>query len=241
MTDKLATLPPMGETALQVGDLLRHAIDKGVSVESLERLVALHERIADRMAAQEFAVAMSDFQRRCPPIRKNKKASIRMDSGASFSYQYAELHEIASVVNPLLAELGLSYTWDSKSTETSCECTCTVRHVNGHSVTASFSAPIQARSKATSQAQNGAMALTHAKRQALVQVLGLTLCDPDTDAAVEPSGAITATQAADLECLIEEVKADRGKFLKYMETETVEEIPASEYDRAVAALRRKKK
>jgi hypothetical protein len=51
---------------------------------------------------------------------------------------------------------------------------------------------------------------------------------------------ITPEQAADLESLIEEVQADRRKFLKYLHAETIDKIRASEFSRAVAALEHKR-
>lgn len=240
MSDKLAVMAPAGP--LDVADLMRHAIDKGVSVEALEKLVTLHERLADRVAASEFAQAMADFQSECPAIPKSSRASINTKSGARYSYQYAELPAIARVVNPLLAKRGLSYTWDSDMTEAGLmHCVCTLRHVNGHSISASFTAPLDEEAR-MSVTQKGGAALTFAKRQSLVQVLGLTTTDPDTDlAGAGSTDSITAKQEADLDAMISEVNADRARFLKYMGVEALDQLRASDYSRAVAALNAKRK
>ena len=51
---------------------------------------------------------------------------------------------------------------------------------------------------------------------------------------------ITAEQVADLTTLSIEVGADTAKFLKYIGVSTMEEIPARDYGRAVAALEAKR-
>jgi len=52
------------------------------AVEALERLVALHERVEANRAAGEFAGAMAEFQRRCPPIPKSSTAKIVTAGGS---------------------------------------------------------------------------------------------------------------------------------------------------------------
>jgi hypothetical protein len=84
-------------------------------------------------------------------------------------------------------------------------------------------------------------ALTYARRQALVQVLGLTVTDDDTDGAdAKAADKLTDAQVADLYALADEVKANLPKFLKYMGVEALSDIPATDYPRAVSALEKKR-
>lgn len=215
-------------------ELMRYAIERGVPVDTLERLQVMHERAADRAAATEFAAALARFQATCPPIPKRSTANIATRSGVPYHYRYAELDQIARIVGPLLHGQGLSFTWDNRLADGTIHCVCTLRHVNGHQVTATFTCPTDSASAMSAQQKVGA-ALTFARRQALVQVLGLTTCDPDTDAAnPEP---ITADQAADLDALIEEMGAGRTRVLKFAKVARVAEILARDYDRVVAAVR----
>ena len=158
--------------AVRIGSLLSLAIEKGLSVEGLEKLVALHERVMDRSAAQEFAQAMAQFQEECPPIRKTTTATITTKSGGQYQYTYAELDEIARTVRPHLHKHGLSYSWDSACDDKMVSATCVVQHVNGHSRRAGFSAPVDTLAQ-MSGAQKYASALSFAKRQTLIQVLGV--------------------------------------------------------------------
>lgn len=215
-------------------ELLHAAVDKGLPVETLERLQALHERVSDRAAAIEFAQALATFQQRCPPIVKKTIGKVTTKSGVQFSYRYAELDEIARTVNPLLAAVGLSYSWNSEVRDKMLHCTFILRHVNGHSVAANFSAPVES-SAGMSEQQKYAAALTYSRRQSMVQGLGLTTTDPDTDGAnPEP---ITQAQADDLRDLIEEVGANLTRFLKWAKIQRLEDLPARDYESAVNSVR----
>lgn len=219
--------------------LLAAAIDKGTSVEGLEKLVTLYERMADRRAASEFAGALAEFQAACPPIPKTSRANILTKSGVRIEYSYAELDEIAATAGPHLHRLGLSYTWDSEvSADRIVTGTCTLRHHNGHSITAKFSAPIDAGG-VMNETQKVSAALSYAKRQALIQVLGLTTTEPDSD--VVTVDKITAEQKASLRALLQETRSDVDKFMVWMRVGSIDNILQSDYGRAVAALEQKRK
>lgn len=220
--------------------LLRLAVERGVAVEALEKLVALQERYQDRQAQREFAAALADFQSQCPPIPKNSTATIVSEQkGTKFSYSYAELDTIAETVRPFLHALGLSYSWDSTVDSATINCTCTLRHRNGHSITARFAAPVDSAGR-MSVTQRHASALSYARRQSLVQVLGLTTTEPDEDGA-EDVGTITDEQQATLAALMEEVGADRGKFLNWLRVDSLASVRVAQYPAAIKALQQKRK
>lgn len=215
-------------------ELLHLAVEHKLPVETLERLQALHERVSDRAAAIEFAQDLAAFQAACPPIAKTSTANVVTKGGARYSYKYAELDQIARTVRPLLAKRGFSYGWDSELRDKTLHCVCTLRHVNGHSEKANFSAPIDSAAGMSEQ-HKVASALTYARRQSLIQVLGITTADPDTDgASPEP---ITQAQADDLRDLIEECGANLTRFLKWAKIERIEDLPTRDYESAVNAVR----
>lgn len=229
-------LAPRAASGSDVFALIDKAIEHGMTVEVLERLQALHERVSDRAAAVEFAEAMAAFQSQCPPITKLSTGKIATKSGTTYTYKYAELDHIARSIGPILRGVGLSYSWDSATERDTLTCTCTLRHVNGHQVTSKFSCPVANPSGASDQ-QKHAMALTYAKRQALVQVLGLTTTDPDHDGG---SGAlVTSEQVMALEALLQECGVGLARVLKAAKVEALAEIPAADYDRLCQAIRAK--
>lgn len=237
-----ATSKPTGQQVVvhqtaptEIVDLLRAAVEHGLPVETLERLQALHERVSDRAAATEFARELAAFQEECPPIAKTSTANVVTLKGARYSYTYAALDTIARTVRPLLAKRGFSYTWDSEIRDkVLLHCVCILRHVNGHSERANFQAPVES-SAGMSEQQKHASALTYARRQSLVQVLGLTTTEPDTDGAkLEP---ITQDQADDLRALIESEGANLARFLKWAKVQRLEDLPSRDYESAVNTIR----
>lgn len=228
---------PAGEVS--VGQLLQLALEKGTPVEALEKLVALHERVADRAAGQEFARALAAFQQECPPITHSKKAQIVTKGGGKFSYTYAELDAIAREINPILAKHGLSYSWntsvDDKGIRLTCE--CIIRHINGHIAPAStFSLPIGNDSAMSEQQKVGA-ASTYAKRQTLIAALGITTSDDDFDGAakVDPT-PINEDQLIALQDLLTESGRTLPKFLDYLGVDSLEKLPRVRFNEAKAAL-----
>lgn len=233
---EVATIPqPSG-----VPDLLRLAVERGTPVAELKELVALHEQMRQAEAARSFATAMAAFQHECPSIKKSSKAEITTSKGGKYSYTYAELDEIARTINPILAKHGLSYSWDSDIAKDSILCICTIRHADGHSISAKLTIPVENASAATPQQKVGG-ALTYAQRRTLSAALGLTTTDEDTDgggAAADPT-PISEDQVLVLTDLLAESKASPERFLKWIGAASVAAICAVDYDRAVAALRRK--
>jgi hypothetical protein len=64
--------------------------------------------------------------------------------------------------------------------------------------------------------------------------------DVAAERKTEAEAPITAEQAGYLRGLIEQVGADETKFCAYFKVDSVEKIPASRYDKAVAGLQKKK-
>lgn len=236
----MSNLPERIDNTTEVGGLLHLAVDKGVPVETLERIAALYREHQEREAAREFAADFAEFQQSCPPIQKSSTARVQTKSGTYYEYRYAELDEIARTIGPHLHSRGFSYSWDSSEQDGRITCICTLRHANGHHVSATFSAPVDG-SPAMSAQQKAAGTLTYARRQSLVQALGLTTTE-DTDGSAEAARAdITDEQAQIIEALIVEVGADRDRFLAYLKVDDVPSIPQSLYRHAKQALENRRK
>lgn len=217
-------------------ELLRLAVEKGTPVEQLKELVDLHERMADRQARQEFITALAKFKAECPPIVHSRQVGFASGQGAKVSYSYTELDELARVIDPVLTANGFSYGWDQKLDKEFLTTTCTLWHIAGHSRTASFTLPTQNNSAASPQQKIG-MADTYAARRSLIAVLGLTTADKDPRVSEIDPTQITEDQVIMIEDLITELQTSTVKFLKFMEVEKIEDIPAVKFNQAMAALK----
>jgi ERF superfamily protein len=236
-TERLLVSAPNGPS--QVLALMTQALQSGIPVESIREIAALYREEQDRAAAREFAADLAKFQGTVKAVPRTSTASIVSEAkGTKFSYKYAELDQIAETVGKDLHALGFSFSWDSTTSDKMIAVICTLRHRNGHSEDATFSCPVDSTSRMNAQQQHAA-ALTYAKRQSLVQVLGLTMTDPDPDADLAP-GTIGPQQEALLASLLDEVKADKAKFLKWLGVSALGEVREQDYARAINALEQKR-
>lgn len=223
-------------------DIVRFAVERGVSAAELKELIVLQGIVEERQARRDFMNALAAFKAEMRPIAHSKTANITTKGGGKFSYSYTELDAIARVIDPILARHDLSYRWpaskmDEKGMLTA---TCVVSHVNGHSESSSFTLPTANDSAASPQQKIGG-ADTYARRRSLIAVLGLTTTEDDTDAALDVAPtAITNQQITAMEDLIEEVGADRDRFLKYLRVTHLAEVRAADFDSAMAKLRQKR-
>jgi hypothetical protein len=87
----------------------RAARDPGVSVEKLEKLIALQERVLDREAKAAFNTAFVELQAVLPVVVERA----RTDKGT-----YAPLEDIVEKVRPLLHEHGFSISHETLWPET---------------------------------------------------------------------------------------------------------------------------
>jgi hypothetical protein len=180
---------PPGESLARLDPqaLLAKAIETNAGIDTLERLVALAKDLRAIQAREAWYAAMAEFQRTCPPIKKTKQARIPTPRG-SFTYAYAPLDEIMSVVQPILGPLGLSVSWRAGVQDRQVIASCRVAHSLGHveeSGDLAMPIVIAEDNRGASPAQRVAIATTYAKRYALMGILGLAPEDDD-DGGSEP-------------------------------------------------------
>ena len=83
----------------QAENLIASAIDKNVSVETMEKLLALRRELQEEWAKRRFDEAMSTFQGECPVIEKSRKVDFTSKrTGNRTAYSYAPLDAIMKQV-----------------------------------------------------------------------------------------------------------------------------------------------
>lgn len=165
--------------------LIARAIEKGVPIEALEKLLAMREQLVKEQARIAFFSALSKFQGECPVIEKNRVAKIvSKRTGSEYSYNYAPIDTIANVIGPILAKHGLSYAFKTQfeggGSSTVVNVTCIAYHVSGHHEESPFKVPIDALAS-MSEPQKVAAASTFARRYALCSVFGIVTGEDDND------------------------------------------------------------
>jgi hypothetical protein len=170
-------------TDVSPGQLLSQAIDKGVPVETMERLMEMAEKWKANRAREAYYQALSEFQAECPVIHKTK---VVLGKNGKERYRYAPLESIVQQVGALLREHGFSYTLKPETQDGQVKAVCVTHHIDGHSDQSEFTVPIDPDAYMNKQ-QQFASALTYAKRYAFCAAFGIMTGDEDDDAqSAEP-------------------------------------------------------
>lgn len=235
--------PPVLASAPDVSDVIRLMVEKNLPPDALERGFALYERMQAMDAKQKFNGAMAKFAAECPPVpRRTENAQFQVTrAGTRQNRTYASLEDIAETIRAPLAANGLSYRWtgtDVKDGRLTME--CVISHVGGHSESSPVVLPVESKAGCSEQQKYGT-AMEYARRYSLIQALGLTSCDPDTDGNDESGGeVISDQQTADLAAMLDELGGDhKTRFLAWLGVSALSDIPAARFNEAKAALARK--
>jgi hypothetical protein len=183
---ELQTLGP-GEV-VKSGDrsenLLRYAIEKGASVETIERLMNVRRELRQEQAKEAFDAAMADFQSACPVILKRKL-------GAKDAYKYAPLEDIlesrddgGKSVKELIRQFGFSHSATTEIEQGWVKAVVTIKHIAGHSEKSEFKAPVDTRNPMMNDPQRYGGALTFALRYAFKTGFGILTADEDLDGRI---------------------------------------------------------
>jgi len=136
----LAVVQPSSESGVvvSVSSIVSQAITAGASVEVLERLLALQERWEATQARKAFDAAMAELRADLPRIVK----SCHVDFGAGrAAYQYEDLAVLTEALSPVMAKVGLSFRWRTRSEARLITVTCVVAHRDGHMEETTLSCP----------------------------------------------------------------------------------------------------
>jgi len=233
----LAKEPLMAEPSPM--QLLDRAITLGASPETLEKLYNLKARMDTDRARMAFAQALVALQAEMEPVRKTVMASAETGK----HWNYAPIETIMKVLKPLLTAHGFSVTFNSATKDGVLTSSCTLLHKGGHSQTNQFSAVVGEGPPKSTTLQKAGSADTYAKRYALCDALGIVLEGLDNDArAVGDPTPVTPDQAEELRQYVQETlkfnAARQQNFLKAVGGTSFETIPASQYTRAKAWLKK---
>lgn len=215
-------------------EMIRMAVDGGADLEKLEKLLEIQMKWEENEAKKAYHKAMSDFKANPPKILKDKK--VNFGSGKA-SYNHASLANVCEKISERLSEYGLSASW-KVSQNGSVAVTCRVTHSLGHSEETTLSAPAD-----TSGSKNPIQAIgstiTYLERYTLLALVGLATEDQDDDGSKVGVQFIDDQQLSDLVDLITATDTDPKKFLKWLKIESLENLPKSQYKKAIDALRAK--
>lgn len=235
---EIATLPTqVAASPVPVAAMLQAVIEKGVTSENvgaLEKLVGLYERMQDKDAERQFAVAFNGLQAETPNIQAMKPVPAK---DGTIKYYYAPYEEVMAAVGPMLRKFGFTVAFSMRVDGSRIVQSCTLQHLGGHSRTNEFMVRIGSGPPGASEAQADGAAATYAKRMALCSALNIVV-ERDTDARSEGE-PISKEQALELRLRVKETASDEAKFLRYAGAASYEEIGSDNYARLDQLLRGK--
>lgn len=234
----------MTETALAIANtdspasMMMAAIDKGMDLEKLEKFMELQARYEQNQARKAYSQAMSDFKANPPEIEKDKKVSYKTNSGVT-AYNHASLGNVTDKIGSSLSKHGLSASWTTKQDEKGVTVTCRISHVLGHSEETSLTAALdQSGGKNTIQALGST--ISYLERYTILALTGLATHDQDDDGKdSEEVVYISDKQKSTIIDMINSRAVDQKKFLEFIKCESIETIPAVDFNKVMAALRSK--
>ncbi|WP_238296006.1 ERF family protein [Methylobacterium soli] len=212
----------------------RAARDPNVDIDKMERLLGMQERVLARAAKEAFSADFAKMQQDLPTIIERGRG----DKGM----KYALWEDVNDAIKPVLAQHGFGISFKTGRTSERVTVTAILMHQSGHSEETTLELPVD-----TSGSKNAVQAVgsstSYGKRYTAQALLNLTSRDGferDDDGRGAGAGPrITAAQTDELRELAESVGANLPRFLRFMGVDSLPELPAAKFERAVAELRRK--
>ena len=216
------------------GLIERLAISSDADLGKLDRLLAYQDRIHRDQARVAFDVAFSRLQLALPTLAEN--GEIR-DRNGKLEHTYALWEDINEIIKPILAEHGFALWFRTKVDGNRIAVAAVLSHIGGHAeeTTLHFPADLTGGKNAV---QAIGSSTSYGKRYTAAALLNLTSRGEDDDgSAARSEPTISAEQSSALLLLMANTDADEAKLLAYLKIRTLEDLPASRFDRAVDAIR----
>ena len=176
--------PPTQQTALALADnspagMMMAALQKGASLEQVEKLMDLQAKWESREAEKKFNAAFAAFRGEDLRVITDKART----NGPLSGQKYATLHAFVKATKEALSKHGLTASWKVTRDEPDwIEVTCILKHAMGHRETVSMGGPPD-----TGPARNVLQArhstVSYLERYTLKAICGLAEQDDDDDGA----------------------------------------------------------
>lgn len=238
---------PSSESAALIAMIDRAARDPSVNVEKMERLFQMYAAVDERRAKAEYTAALADMQPELPVIDKRGAIERRAkdDSGvkrAAKATKYAKWEDVVEGIAPILGKHGFAITFRIKQDQR-VEVTAVLSHRGGHSESTSMTLPID-DSGAKNNIQGWGSSISYGKRYTAFALLNIAARDEDDDGQAAGNtavaGPISEAQTEAIRKLLVATATDADAFCEYFRIERVADLRTTDYDRAIAALNKKR-
>lgn len=130
---ELAVVPPQplavqqAPQAPSIAEILSAVVAKGITQENvgaLKEIVGLYERMEEKRAEREYAVALGKLQSECENVIATKDVDGK--------FRYAPFLNIWNVVRPAVERNGFTLQWSQEHQDDKIKVTLTLQHLSGH-------------------------------------------------------------------------------------------------------------
>ena len=206
-------------------EMLNAAIERGDSLDRLERLMDLNDRWEKAQAKKAFLEAKARFKASAPTILKDK-------DNKQYGSKYASIGNVVNTINEALAQHALDADWDFDQSDNRIKVTCTLRHVQGHEESRSLFGPPDTSGQ-KNPLQQIKSTLTYLKLATFEAVTGIATKEGNVDDDGNSAGnkVISDEQAEELRTLITATKTQLDKFLEVAKAESVSDVLAKDFTR----------
>ena len=210
-------------------DMIALAVQSGADLEKLEKLLTLQERWDANEAKKAYHKAMSLFKENPPSIEKDKTVRYK-----DVKYNHASLANVTSKINKALSIYGLSASWSLKQNG-QISVTCKITHEQGYSEETTITAPSD-----TSGSKNSIQAIgstiSYLERYTILALTGLATEEMEDDGRKSGVELISLEEKNLILDRLLHLNIDQDKFLEYMKLDSLENMPASDRNKALTAI-----
>lgn len=228
---------------IETTSIVMAAMQRGYEPAFIEKMMDLSERNEKNEARRQFFQAVADFKKDPPEVLKDKENS--QFSKGEKKAMYVSLGRLISTVSPALGQHGLSASWEIGQAEKIVKVTCKLSHRLGHSESVTMEAPPDASGgNAKNPIQQIKSTVTYLRAATFEAVTGIAATEEansDDDGNGAGAEYISTDQSIEITDLLKETGSDTAAFLKFIGAESIEQILAAHYSKALTALKAKKK
>lgn len=245
-------LVPQSSNVTVIGDPMvamieRVVLDPNASIEKLERMLAMKERLEDRAREESerdqkraYFQAMSECQAELKVVAKNKKN----DHTKS---RYADLAALATQADPVIHKHGFTVSFQPAGTSDKGDLRIkwTIAHKDGHVESDTADIPMdaagsQGKVNKTSVQAFGSTA-SYGRRYLKLMLFDIATGDDNDGQPTDQSDRITAEQQDELIQLAEQLGVDKIKFCETFEINSFADIAANKFEAAKQKMRLKQR
>lgn len=215
------------------------AVNPDVDVDKVERLMQIQEKLQAKENEDSFNRVMAEVQSKIGTVLKNKL-------NKQTNSNYADLQAIVTTVKPIYTSAGMALSFNTIPTEDQSfvRVVCYVT-AEGHTRTYEYDSPITDKGIAgkvmmTTQHARGS-AISYGRRYLVCLIFNIATDDDDGNSYLSNVEYITEEEEANLIALIEEVGADKAKFLKVLRIDEYGQLPKSKLQGAIKRLEERRK